>query len=59
MLTEKEKIPFRVVQGEILALDDYLKGADLNIILNKSIEKEYYCSAEGIKLALDFINKNK
>ena len=58
-LTEQEKIPFRVSQAEFLAMEDYKKGENLETHLEISIRYEYYCSAAGIKKAIEFINLNK
>ena len=57
-LTELEKIPFRIMQAEILALEEYLKGQDLDNWLSKCVESEYYCAAEGIKKVKEWLKLN-
>jgi hypothetical protein len=52
-LTELEKIPHRIEIAKELALEDLKNGIDLKPILERCIEKEQYCGAEGIKLAIE------
>jgi len=57
-LSEKEKIPFRIMSAEITALKDLLKGNCLNFHLSVVIDCEHYCGAEGIKRAKDWITNH-
>jgi hypothetical protein len=54
-LPEKEKIPYRIMSAEILALEELLKGADLDEWMKSCVSKEHYCGAEGIKKAKEWI----
>ena len=54
-LSEKEKIPFRIMSAEITALKDLLKGNCLDFNLSVVIDCEHYCGAEGIKRTKDWI----
>ncbi len=56
-LTELEKIPLRVLQAEKTALLEIKEKADLRNYLKECVENEWYCGAEGIKRALEFINQ--
>jgi len=54
-LSEKEKMPFRIMLAEITALKEYLKGHDLDCQMSVSVDYENYAGAEGIKRAKDWI----
>lgn len=56
-LTELEKIPHRIEMAKELALEDLKNGVDLESILKRCVEREYYCGAEGIKLAINEYKK--
>lgn len=58
-LSELEKIPLRVHMAEIEALKDYMCGRDLDEELDRCIEREYYCYAEGIKRAKAWVGGKK
>lgn len=51
-LTEQQKIPLRVKMAEKIAEEEIKKGIDLKPIIDKLVEEENYCGAEGIKRAL-------
>jgi len=54
-LSEKEKIPFRVMQAEMTALKEALKGTNLDEALESCIANEEYCGAEGVKRAIQWL----
>lgn len=43
------------MQAEILALEEFMKGEDLDKWMKLCIENEEYCAAEGIKKAKEWI----
>jgi hypothetical protein len=55
-LSELEKIPFRVQQAEILALEEFIKNGNLSNYLEVSVKYENYCGAEGIKKAKEWLS---
>ncbi len=54
-LSEREKIPYRIEIATVLALEEIQKGTDLKPVLQRCIEKQHYCGAEGIKRALQLV----
>lgn len=53
-LPEKAKIPLRIEQAEIDALEDLFAGRDLQKSLEWCVAGEHYCGAEGVKRAMEF-----
>lgn len=56
-LPESEKIPFRVLNAEIIAMEfpnkEFMKQR-----LDACVRNEYFCGAQGIKNAMDWCEQN-
>ena len=57
-LTEFERISFRSIQAQIVALEDFIKGEDIRSYLKICVNEEHYCGAEGVKNAIEWIKNN-
>ena len=57
-MTEKEKIPFRVMQAEIRALKEFSVGENLDYWAERCIAEEQYCACAGIERVKKWIENN-
>lgn len=49
-LSERDKIPFRILQAELMTLEELLNNdLDLDFIIKENVKREQYCAAEGTK----------